>query len=180
MHPAMTVSKTLSILLLATSLGFVGCKKKEDASSAAPGSAATSSAAATKPAEPAAAAPAPAAPAVPATPPPAAATPAGAITSDDQYIATVTAGLDKVITLFKGAGTNCDKLADDLVKFAQDNGPQIKAYREYEKAHPEAQAKFNAAAQSKVTDFQASAGPAIDACKDNKKLADAMAKLGSE
>jgi len=183
MHPAMTVTKTLSILLLTSSLALVGCKKKDDAAgTVAPGSAAAGSAATEpKPAEPTAAAPAaaPAAATPPAAPAPAA-TPAGGIASDDEYIAKATSGMDKVIGVFKAAGANCDKLADDLVKFAADNRPMIKSTREYEKAHPEAQAKFNAAAEPKMKDFQDAAGPAMSACKDNKKLAEAMTKLSDE
>jgi len=179
MHPAMTVTKTLSMLWLASSLALGGCKKKEDAAgTVAPGSAAAGSAAPlTKPAEPTAAAPAPAAPA---TPPAATGAPAGGIATDEEYVAKATAGMDKVIGVFKAAGANCDKLADDLLKFAADNRATFKATRDYDKAHPEAQAKFNTAAAPKMKDFQEAAGPALTSCKDSKKLAEAMAKLSEE
>jgi hypothetical protein len=176
MHPLMTLSKTLSILLLTSSLAFAGCKKKEEP----PGAAAAVPTAGSEPtAAPKAAAPAPAAPAA-APAATASAAPSGPITSDDDYLAKATWGMDQVITIFKDAGGNCDKLADSITRFATENGAYIKATRDYEKAHPEAQGKFNAASDQKTKAFQEAAMPAMASCKDSKKLADAMNKLSNE
>ena len=165
----MPSSKTLSILLLATSLAFIGCKKKEAAVS---GSAAG---AATKPAEPGAA---PATPTAAATPTAPAAN--AMFASDDDYMNKSMAALDKMIGIFKAGGTNCDKLADDLTKFTSDNDAMFKAARTYVKAHPDAQKKVDAASQDRMAAFKTAVGPATGACQDNQKLADAMAKISGE
>jgi len=159
----MPSSKTLSILLLATSLAFIGCKKKEAAVS---GSAAG---AATKPAEPGAAPATPTGPAANAM-----------FASDDDYMNKSLAALDKMIGIFKAGGTNCDKLADDLTKFTSDNDAMFKAARTYVKAHPDAQKKVDAASQDRMAAFKTAVGPATGAWQDNQKLADAMAKISGE
>ncbi len=170
----MLSSKTLSILFLATSLAFIGCKKKEEAAggSAAGGSAAG---AATKPAEPGAAPAAPTAAATPAAPA------ANAMfASDEDYMTKAMAALDRMTAILKAAGTNCDKLADDLTKFSSDNDALFKAIQVYEKAHPDVQKKLEVASKDKTAAAEAAAAPAGSACKDNQKLADAMAKISGE
>jgi len=176
MHRPMNLSKTLSVVFLTASLAFVGCKKKEDAAAPAAGSA-------TKPAESATAA-APAATPPPATPPAApaasAAPAAGAIVSDDEYIAKSTAAMDKIFDIFKSAGTNCDKLADGISKFAADSADLMKAVKAYQAAHPDVQKKFDDASKDKMKSFNEAAAPAMEACKDSKKVADAMGKMSAE
>jgi hypothetical protein len=127
-------------------------------------------------ATPPAAAPAAAAPAAAA---PAAAAPS-TIASDDDYVTKAGATVDQVIAIFKASGTDCHKLADGLAKFVADNDAQVKALRSYEKAHPEADRKLDEAAKARLAEFDATAGPAITACKDDKGFADAIAKLGGE
>jgi len=166
----MNLSKTLSVLFVATTLTFVGCKKKEDVAAPAAGSA-------TKPAEPATAA---TAPATPATPPAAPAGATGSIASDEDYVAKASTAMDKMIEIFKAAGTNCDKLADDINKFASDNAEFMKSSKAYEKTHPDVQKKFDDAAKDKMKSFEEAAAPAMGACKDNKKVADAMSKMSGE
>jgi len=168
----MAISKTLSILFLATSLAFIGCKKKDEAGGG------LAAGAATKPAEPGATPAAPAAAATPATP---AAPVANAMfASDDDYMNKSMAALDKMTAIFKAAGTNCDQLADDLTKFSSDNDALFKAIQVYEKAHPDVQKKLEAASKDKSAAAEAAAAPAGSACKDNQKLADAMAKIIGE
>jgi hypothetical protein len=173
--PAMTISKTLSILFLASSLAAVGCKKQEPAttgSAAAPATATATGSAKTE--TPAAATP----PAT--TPPPAAAAGAVTFTSDDDYITKASGAMDKVTDVFKNAGTNCDKLAADLTKFAEENKGMVVAAQDYEKTHPDAKKKFDEASKSKMTAFETAAGPAMTACKDSKKVEEAMTKLSSD
>ncbi len=165
----MQFPKILSVLLLSSSLAFIGCKKKTD-------TAAPPAESAAKPADPATPAAAPAA----ATPTPAAPAAGGAIASDDAYIAMGVEMMDKVIEIFKGAGTNCDKLADDLTKLASETDGKKKASQDYEKAHPDVKKKFDAATKDKTAGFEAAAGPALTACKDNKKVGDALTKLAGE
>jgi hypothetical protein len=153
----MLCSKTLSILVLATTLAFLGCKKKEDAKGT------TAAGSATKPADPGAA---PAANAMFAT--------------DDDYMNQSMVALDKMTAVFQAAGSNCDKLADDLTKFLTDNDALFHAIGAYKKAHPDVQKKLDAASKDKAAAVEAAARPAVSACQDNQKLADAMAKLNSE
>jgi hypothetical protein len=154
----MLCSKTLSILVLATTLSFLGCKKKEDAKGP------TAAGSATKPADPGAA-------------PPAA---NAMLATDDDYMNQSMAALDRMTAVFKAAGTNCDKLADDLTKFSADNDALFKAIEAYKKAHPDVQKKLDAASKDKLAAAEAAAKPAADACKDNQKLADAMGKISGE
>lgn len=163
----MRLSKNLSILLLSSSLSFIGCKQKDNA--AAPP---TESSTATKPAKPRAA-PTPAAP----TPTPAA---GSTIASDDDYIKSDTALLDKLVSIIKAADTNCDKLAEGITKMIIDNNEELKASRAYEKAHPNAKTRFDEATQDKQAAFEAVAVPALATCKDNKKLEAALTKLFRE
>jgi hypothetical protein len=174
--PAMTISKTLSILFLASSLAAVGCKKQEPAttgSAAAPVTATATGSAKTE--TPAATTPPPAT-----TPAPAAAAGAVTFTSDDDYITKASGAMDKVTDIFKNAGTDCDKLAADLTKFATENKSMVVAAQDYEKAHPDAKKKFDDASKTKMTAFEAAAGPAMTACKDSKKVEEAMTKLSSD
>ena len=159
----MQLSRTIPMLFLATALAFVGCKKKDDAATGA----------ATKSAEPAAGG---AAATPPATPP---AAPAGGVTiaSDDEYVSKALAQTAKLTDIFKAGGTNCDKIADDITKLATDDKALMAALQAYEKAHPDAQKKFDEAAKPKQAEFEGAAGPAMNACKDNKKLSDAMSKM---
>src|SRR5262245_51417630 len=163
----MQLSRMVPMLLLATSLAIVGCKKNDDAAAGATGGAAT------KPAEPTAGAAA----TPPATPPPAAPAGGATIASDDDYVAKALASMTKLTDIFKAAGTNCDKIADDVTKLVTDDQALLNALQAYEKAHPDAQKKFDEASKAKQTEFEAAAGPAMNACKDNKKVSDAMSKL---
>jgi hypothetical protein len=153
-------------LFLATSLAAVGCKKKDD-----PAMAAAPAGAAAKPAE-TAPAPTPAA-AAPTTPPAGGAE----IASDDDYMAKGTVLMEKMTDIFKTGGTNCDKIADDLTRFAADNKATLAAVQAYEKAHPEAKKTAEAATKDKTAAFEAAAGPAIGACRQNQKLGEALNKI---
>jgi hypothetical protein len=167
----MKTSKLFSIVCLASALAFAGCKKKEAAPTGDP-------AMATKPAEPGAAPTTP--PAAPAAPEAPAAAPAAAVTiaSDDAYVTQASAMLDKMIDVVKTAGTDCDKLADGIVKMATDNGAQMKALQAYETEHPEAKKKLDEASKDKTKAFEEAAGPAMTACQNNTKVSDAFSKLG--
>jgi hypothetical protein len=159
----MSMFKVFPILILSTSLAFAGCKKKEDA--AATGSA---------PAKPTEAAPAKAEPAAPA---PAA---GAAIASDDDYVSKGVALSGKLVGVFQAAGTDCDKLADELTKFMTENSAMIAASKTYEKAHPDAKKKYDEASKDQTAAFEKAAGPAMGACQSNKKLGEAMAKLAAD
>jgi hypothetical protein len=165
----MSMFKSLSIVILSSSLAFAGCKKKEDAAAAG---------AAAKPAETApakAGEPASAKPAEPAAAAPAAG--GATITSDDDYIAKGKASMDKMTEIFKAAGTDCDKLGDELLKFATDNAALIASSKAYEAAHPDAKKKYDEASKDKSAAFETAAGQAMTACQGNKKVGEALTKL---
>ena len=161
----------LSALALVVSLSLFGCKKKEDTDTkVAP--------APTNPANPAVTPTPPPAPPVekptePTAPSPAAVT----IKTTDEYNTGGLALLTKVVAVFKADGTSCDKIADDITKLAADNDGFLKATTTYEKAHPEAKKDFENVSKATMKDFEAAAGPAMQACKDNKKLTEALAKF---
>ena len=107
--------------------------------------------------------------------------PAGAadtISNNDEYQSKATAAFDKMVGLFTGDGKDCDKLAADLSKFADDNVGLFAAAKTYEKAHPDDKKALDTKMEAKQKDFMEKAGPAMDACKDHKGLAAAMDKLG--
>lgn len=170
----MTRVKCLTILFLASALAFAGCKKDEAPSMAG---------SASKPADTAPAAATP--PAAPATPPaadPAAAPagPVGSIKSDEEYVAKSTAALDKMTEIFKAAGTNCDKLAEEITKFTAENQAFLKDGQAYGKTHPDADKKFEEASKDKMTTFAAASGPTMTACQGNEKVMAAMTKMAGQ
>ena len=112
-----------------------------------------------------------------ATPTPTATAPAaggGAITSTDDYVAKGTAMLDKMTAIFAADGTDCDKLAADITKFMADNKGTMDAAKEWEKAHPDDKKAMDKKAEPQEKAFMDKAGPAIDKCKGNKALEEAL------
>lgn len=172
----MTRVKSLTILFLAGALALAGCKKKEDAASTVGSATKPTDTAAVTPPAAAPATPPAADPATPAAP----AGPVGSIKSDEDYIAKSTAALEKMTEIFKSAGTNCDKLADDITKFTAENQSFLKDGQAYGKAHPEAEKKFDETTKEKMTAFATASEPTMNACQGNKKLMEAMTKMAGE
>lgn len=163
-HRAMkrTLIALCSILLVASA-----CKKKEEEAKPAEPTAETKPAEA-KPAEPA---PAPA-------PAPAEAKAGGATFANAaEYEAKANELMDKMTAMFVADGKDCAKLATDLSKLVDDNKSSFDAASVFEKANPDAKKALDKKMEARSKDFQAKAGPAIEACKDNKALQDAMAKV---
>jgi hypothetical protein len=154
----MTISKTLATLTLATSLVLLGCATN-------------------------AAMPPPAASPTPAAAEPATAEPATAdtltITSDDDYIARGNVMLDQMTAAFQAAGSDCDRLADQLNAFGALNRPVLRGVAAYDKTHPGAKAKFNTASKPKLDAFTAIATQSLKTCESNARVQDAASKLGT-
>jgi hypothetical protein len=142
-------------------LAFTACKKKDDAAKTDQGSG--SAATATKPTE-----------SKPAETKPAG---GGDITSAADYETRGNALMDKMIGIFAADGKDCDKLAADINKFLDDSKGDMDAVMAYEKAHPDDKKAMDKKNEAKTKEFMEKAGPAIEGCKDNKALQDAMAKM---
>jgi hypothetical protein len=97
------------------------------------------------------------------------------IATDDDYMKKATAGIEQATSSLKADGQDCDKVGDDMAKLVSD--PTNIAIEAYEKAHPDAKKKWEDATQDQKKAFEAVAIPAFKACKDNKKLQDAMAEV---
>ena len=176
------MTKTRLLIAACSALLFASACKKNDAAKPADKAATTAAKPAeTKPATPDQAKPAdttapaaaPAAPAAPAAAPAA----AGPVTSADDYQTRGTALLDKMTAIFAADGKDCAKIAADVSKYVDDNKGEIDAVTAYEKAHPADKKAWDQKNKAKTDDFMAKAGPSMEACKDNKALQDAMAKL---
>ena len=171
------MTKTRLLIAACSALLFASACKKNDAAKPADKTATT----AAKPAETKPGTPDQAKPAEATTPAaaPAATAPAaaGPVTSADDYQTRGTALLDKMTAIFAADGKDCAKIAADVSKYVDDNKAEIDAVTAYEKAHPADKKAWDEKNKAKTDDFMAKAGPAMDACKDNKALQDAMAKL---
>jgi hypothetical protein len=101
----------------------------------------------------------------------------GPIANTADYEARGNALFDKMISIFQADGKECDKLAADLNKFMDDSKSDMEAMTTYDKAHPADKEAFNKKIEARADDLMKALAPAMEACKDNKALADAMAKM---
>jgi hypothetical protein len=165
--PAMMKTMKAVVLALAVLAFAPACKKKDDAAKtddkAAAGGDMKKDDKMAKPAEGA---------------PPAAG--GGAINSDADYEATSNELMEKMTKIFTDDNKDCAKLATDVNKFIDDNKAKFDAAGAYDKAHPDEKKAYDTKAKAKIDAFTAAATPAMDACKDNKELSAAMAKLPPE
>ena len=157
----MTKTRIL-IVMCSLVLGASACKKKEEAKPATP-------AAETKPGE---AKPDETKPAdKPAEPA------AGGIANAAEYEAKAMEMSDKMTAMFAADGKDCEKLAGDMSKFIDENKTMFAAAKAFEAAHPEAKKALDTKMEPKMKEMMEKMGPAMEACKDNKALKDAMTKL---
>jgi hypothetical protein len=163
----MTKSSIL-IAMCSALLAFTACKKKEDAGSATGTMSSDKPSAEAKPTDK---------PMAPAAAPAAAPAGGAAVADVGDYEKRALVMMDKLIGLFSADGSNCDKLAGDLTKALDDNKAEIDAIVAYEKAHPDDKKAVDKKTKAKTDEFMAKATPALDACKNSKPLADALAKM---
>lgn len=150
-------------LLLISCLLFGACKKKEEAKPSEPATA-EKKVDETTPATP---------PEAPAGQP---AKPAVAIANAAEYDAKATDTTEKILAIFKAGGKDCDKLAADLTKFAEEYGPTLEGIKAFEDANPEAEKAFEEKMKPREKEFEA-IGPTFEACKDHAGLAAAIQKM---
>jgi hypothetical protein len=161
----------LLVAVCAAVLFVAGCKKTDQAKPADNGPAAPAAKTTDQPA-----APTPAPAATPTAPTPSASG-GGAIASTADYEAKGTDMMDKLTAIFTSDGKDCDKLASDVGKFIADHKADFDTVGAYEKAHPADKKAFDAKTKDKQKVFMDTAGPALEACKSNKALGDALAKM---
>ncbi|HEY5946199.1 MAG TPA: hypothetical protein VIV40_11940 [Kofleriaceae bacterium] len=124
--------------------------------------------------------PPPAEPTTPTAPGPAAPAaikPAGGITSAADYEAKAFDLTDKLTAVFASAGTNCDKLADSLEVFVDENQAALASTSAFQAANPtvedELEPKLQQRAQTLITKMRAS----MQACQKHARVTAALAKL---
>lgn len=150
---------------------LAACKEKKEA---APAPAPTPSAPpAAAPKAPAPEAPKPAEPVAQ----PAAIKPAGGITTTDDYEHKAFDLMDKLTTVFERSGTNCEKLADNLEVFLDENKAAIEGTQAFGSANPSADDELEAKMMDKGKIFIAKANPGMQACQKNARVKAALAKL---
>ena len=152
--------KTLALTTCTLLLLTTGCKKKDEAKTADPSMEAKPGE--TKPAEK----PTEMKPAM-----------GGTITNAADYEAKANDMMDKMTALFVADGKDCDKLAADMSAFLDTNKDGFAATKTFETANPDAKKALDTKMEPRMKDFQAKAGPSLDACKDNKALQAAMSKM---
>jgi hypothetical protein len=157
------MQKLTILLTLSATLAFAACKKEQkpaagEAAKPAAGEAAKPVAGET-----------PAAPAA-----------GGAITSDADYEAKAMGAMDKMTAIFAADGKDCDKLAADMTKFGAENKALMVSSKAYEKEHPDAKKALDEKMKPKMEGMMGAMGPAMEACKDHKGLADAMTSMAGE
>ena len=150
-------------------LSLVACKEKEQAKPApAPGSAAA-------PAQPQGSAVAD--PAKPVEPTKPVIKPAGGINTAAEYEAKAFDLMDKLTAVFAGAGTNCDKLADNLEVFLDTNKDAIMGTEQFQKVNPSAEDDLEPKLQSRMKAFMDKASLSLKACEKHAGVSAALAKL---
>ena len=161
--------RTACLLLV---LALVSCKEKQEAKPApAPGSAAAPAA----PVAPQGSAAAdPTKPVTPTKPP---IKPAGGINTAEEYEAKAFDLMDKLTAVFGGAGTNCDKLADNLDVFLDVNKAAITATDQFQDANPSAEDDLEAKLQARMQVFMENAKLSMQACQKHARVQAALAKL---
>jgi hypothetical protein len=104
----------------------------------------------------------------------------GAIASDADYESKALGAMDKMTAIFTAAGKDCDKLAAELTKFGAENKALMVSSKQYEKDHPEAKKALDEKMKPKMEGMMGAMGPAMEACKDHKGVADAMTSMAGE
>ncbi len=149
-----------------------GCKEKQEAKPTPPA-----------PAPAVEQAPAPA-PAPPAEPPPTPAAdparvvkPAGGINTPAEYEAKAFDLTDKLTSAFAAAGTNCDKLADNLEIFIDANKVALASTDAFEAANPFAEDDLEPKLQARAKRLIQKMSVSMQACQKHQGVQAALAKL---
>ena len=108
---------------------------------------------------------------------PAAIKPAGGFNTAAEYEAKAFELTDKLADVFGNAGTNCEKLADRLEVFADENKQAFASTQAFEDANPSAEEALDAKMQDKAKGLMQKISVSMQACQKNARVVAALKKL---
>jgi len=103
--------------------------------------------------------------------------PAGGFNTQADYEAKANELMTQLISVFEKAGTNCDKLADGVSKFADQHKKELTGAKEFEKANPDAEKQLTEKMKPRQQELAAKLGPIMQKCQAHQGLKTAMLKL---
>jgi polyisoprenoid-binding protein YceI len=101
----------------------------------------------------------------------------GVIASSADYESKAMAAMDKMTAIFAAGGTDCDKVAADMIRFVDENKALFRSAKAWEKDHADEKKLFDTKVKARREDFMAKAGPTMQACKDHKGFQDASSAI---
>jgi len=108
---------------------------------------------------------------------PAAVKPAGGLNTQADYEAKAFELTDKLADVFAAAGTNCDKLADNIERFAADNQQALAGTDAFEQANPTAEDTLEPKLREKARGLMQKMSISMQACQKSERVKAALAKL---
>jgi hypothetical protein len=159
----------MRIVCLALIVVVAACKEKQEAKPTppAPAPAVEQQPAPTPPAEPPA----------PTAEPARVVKPAGGINTPAEYEAKAFDLTDKLTSAFAAAGTNCDKLADNLEIFIDANKAALASTDAFEAANPFAEDDLEPKLQARAKRLIQKMSVSMQACQKHQGVQTALAKL---
>ena len=103
--------------------------------------------------------------------------PAGGINTAAEYEAKAFDLTDKLTAVFAGAGTNCEKLADNLEIFVDTNKAALEATDQFEAVNPSAEDDLDPKLQSRAQVLMQKLSISMQACKNHAGVKAALAKI---
>jgi hypothetical protein len=103
--------------------------------------------------------------------------PAGGINTAAEYEAKAFELTDKLTAVFGAAGTNCDKLADNLEIFLDENKTALAGTDAFETANPFAEDDLEPKLQTRAKTLIEKMGFSMQACGKDQRVQAALAKL---
>jgi hypothetical protein len=103
--------------------------------------------------------------------------PAGGIKTAAEYEAKAFDLTDKLTAVFGAAGTNCDKLADNLEIFVDENQAALAGTDAFETANPFAEDDLEPKLQTRAKTLIQKMALSMQACGKNQRVQGALAKL---
>jgi hypothetical protein len=163
--------RNVCVLLLAL---VCACKEKQEAK---PASAPAPTPAPAVKQEPAPIAPAPDAAVAVEHAQPSATVPAGGFATGAEYEAKAGERVAKLTDVFARAGTNCERLADGLDRFVEENKAVLASADAFEAANPSAQNDLRPKLENQTRALMAKLNISMQACQNHARVKAALANL---